>query len=236
MIDYEAMERLPIYAATDVKVYEPQKKKPLRMELDDKAHNIWKKHGITLMGSLALMIWTVLTCCITGVIVRNNTTLEVTERVTAEMRQNFSAYLAEQEEAASRERFLTGEASREAAIKADAVLLARVGQGVINTYKGSADLEDARKVMLCAVCRVYSGGEFASVRSIEDAVKDPDKKWWGSPESYTQDVYAVALEVSALYHNDEPMPCQSDMVYAGWTGSEIVLRNQWTANASARYY
>lgn len=236
MIDYEAMKRLPIYAATDVKVYEPQKKKPLRMELDDKAHSIWKKHGITLMGSLALMIWTVLTCCITGVIVRNNTTLEVTERVTAEMRQNFSVYLAEQEEAASRERFLSGEASREAAIKSDAVLLAKVGQGVLNTYK-AADMQDAEKVMICVLCRVHSGGEFANIRSIDDAVNQAGQ-WWGYSEdmSYTEDVFKAALKVSGIFHNAEPMPCQSDMVYAGWTGSEIVLRNQWTANASARYY
>jgi hypothetical protein len=256
MYDFDARAMLPIYAAIEpddyVRHYEPKKSyikpekvtrksfgqnaasnEPLRMKAGKFFRDLWKK-GIAFWA--AVTFYTVFVCCITGVIVRNNTTLEVTERVTAEMRQNFSAYLADQEEAASRERFLSGEASLEAAITEDAKKLAGIGQGVLNTYT-AADLEDAEKVMLCALCRVFSGGEFAGITSIADAVKQPGQ-WWGYSEGmrYTDEVYDTALKLSAVFHKGEPMPCSTDMVYAGWNGNDIVLRNQWEANANARYY
>lgn len=195
-----------------------------------------RRYGVTLVAAVALTIWTVSACVITGVIVRNNTTLSVTERVTEELRAGFQKYLEEQEAEAGRARFLSGEASKQAAISADAVWLAKIGQGVLNTYPG-ADLADAKKVMLCAVCRAYSGGEFAKIKCIADAVNQPGQ-WWGFDESmsYTEELYNIGLEVSGIYHNGEPMPCASDMVYAGWNGTEIVLRNQWKADATARYY
>ena len=256
MNNLDARAMLQIYAAIEpedyVRHYEPKRShvkpekvarksfgpnaasnEPLRMKAGKFFRDLWKK-GIAFWA--AVTIYTVFVCCITGVIVRNNTTLEVTERVTAEMRQNFSAYLADQEEAASRERFLSGEASLEAAITEDAKRLAGIGQGVLNTYT-AADLEDAEKVMLCALCRVFSGGEFAGITSIADAVKQPGQ-WWGYSEGmrYTDEVYAAALKLSGIFHRGDPMPCSTDMVYAGWNGNDIVLRNQWEANANARYF
>ena len=201
------------------------------MKVDELAHKWKKKYGILIVGAILFTAWTVGTCCITGSIVRHNTTLEIQ----SEMRQNFTEYLAQQERERQAAALLTGDASLQTAINKDAILLARIGQGVMDTYK-AADVEDARKVMLCAVCRIYSEGEFASVRSVEDAVKDPDKKWWGSPEGYTEAVHNAALEVSAMYHKGEPMPCSSDMTYAAWNGDEIVLRNRWEDNSKARHY
>ena len=254
MYDFDARDLIPLYASIEpedyVRHYEPKRshvkpeqvtrgsfgrsadhEEPLRMKVYQFIRNLWKKGVAFWMVTLA---YTIFICCVTGVIVKNNTTLEVTERVTAEMRQNFSAYLADQEEAASRERFLTGEASLEAAITDDAKRLASIGQGVINTYT-AADLKDAEKVMLCALCRVFSGGEFAGITSIADAVKQPGQ-WWGYSEGmrYTDEVYDTALKLSAVFHKGEPMPCSTDMVYAGWNGNDIVLRNQWEANANAR--
>lgn len=197
---------------------------------------ILRRHGVTLIASAALMVWTVSTCMITGTIVQHNTELEVTERVTAELRANFDQYLADQAEEAGRARFLSGEASKQTAINTDAIALAKIGQGVLNTY-GGADLDDARKVMLCAVCRVYSGGEFAKIKSITEAVQQPDQ-WWGYADDlrYTEDVHKVAQEVSGIYHNAEPMPCSSDLVYAGWNGTKIVLRDKWEDNSLAEHY
>lgn len=195
-----------------------------------------RRYGVAIVAAVTLVLYTVSVYLIVSTIVRHNTTVIVTEQVTAELRASFQQYLDEQEAEANRARFLSGEASRQAAISTDAVLLAKLGQGVMNTYQG-ADLDDAKKVMLCAVCRAYSGGEFAKIKCIADAVNQPDQ-WWGYDESmsYTEDLYNVGLEVAGIYHNGSAMPCASDLVYAGWNGTEIVLRNQWEANASARYY
>ena len=113
----------------------------------------------------------------------------------------------------------------------------QLDEKMMNTYSG-ADLEDAKKVMICAICRVFTGGEFAQVKSISDSVNMPGQ-WWGysgTGISYTEDVYNTALEVSRIFHNSEPLPCASNMVYASWNGSDIVLRDKWQDNSSAKRY
>lgn len=241
MNEFEARAFLPLYATADpVKVYEPKQKRggkhdpgilPWRMRLENKLHE-WKlHHGIVTAFLIFLAGWTLVTVLITGAIVRYNTTV----KVTSEMRANFTEYLKQQENQRQADQLLTGEASKQTAITQDAILLSRIGQGVLNTYKGSAHIEDARKAMLCALCRVYAGGEFANTRSIQEAYTQ-ESWWWGLPERYTEDVYEAALEISRIYHNEEPMPCQPDMVYAEWNGEQIVLRNQWEKNSKARYY
>ena len=198
--------------------------------------NFLRDNGIKMVICMLLTAWTLLTCGITGAIVRRNTTIEVTARVQSEMRAGFQKYLDQQEEDRRAAQFLSGEASKQAAIKEDAKYLACIGQGVLNTYQG-ADLEDARKVMICAVCRVLSGGEFAGITSIKAAVTAKDQ-WWGYKDgmSYTEDVYTVALDVASTFENGGPMPCSTDMVYAVWNGFEIVLRNRWEDNSSAKHY
>ena len=228
-----ARQLFPKWAATPLpEEQEEERRLPWRMKVDELAHKWKKKYGILIVGAILFTAWTVGTCCITGSIVRHNTTLEVQ----SEMRQNFTEYLAQLERERQAAALLTGDASLQTAINKDAILLARIGQGVINTYK-AADVEDARKVMLCAVCRVHSGGEFAGIKSIADAVKQPGQ-WWGYEDglSYTEAVHSAAMEISSIYHRGEAMPCSTDMVYAGWNGSEIVLRNQWEANSHARYF
>ena len=250
MTTQEAIEFLPLYATADesdyVRHYEPKQKQqkprqthrkapetPFRMKLDEKMRKIIKRYGLTFLAWFGFTVWTVLACCITGAIVRHNTTIDVTER----METAFAERLAQMEQERKAQTFLTGEASKEAAITQDARLLANIGQGVMNTYSG-ADLEDAKKVMICAICRVFTGGEFAQVKSISDSVNMPGQ-WWGysgTGISYTEDVYNTALEVSRIYHNNEPLPCASNMVYASWNGNDIVLRDKWQDNSSAKRY
>ena len=250
MTTQEAIEFLPLYAAADdsdyVRHYEPKQKQqkprqmhrkapetPFRMQLDEKMRKFIKRYGLTFLAWFGFTVWTVLACCITGAIVRNNTTIDVTAR----METAFAERLAQMEQERKVQTFLTGEASKEAAITQDARMLANIGQGVMNTYSG-ADLEDAKKVMICAICRVFTGGEFAQVKSISDSVNMPGQ-WWGysgTGISYTEDVYNTALEVSRIFHNSEPLPCASNMVYASWNGNDIVLRDKWQDNSSAKRY
>ena len=230
-----ARKIMPVWAEGEpVRIVEHREepKTPFRMRMDDLGNRILKRYGIFL---ICMAIWTISIIC-SSAIVSHNTEKRVREELSAEYAQKLEAYKQEQAEAEQAAHWLSGDASREAAINQDAVRLAKVGQGVLNTYTG-ADIEDARKVMICALCRVYSGGEFASVTSISDAVNQP-QQWWGysADMSYTTDVFSTAVEVSGIFHNSEPMPCSSDMVYASWNGQEIVLRNRWEDNSMARHW
>lgn len=189
-----------------------------------------RRHGILLLGLLLLTLWT----WAIGTICYHNGKVDATEALTAEYEAKVASAVQSVRDEYDAQKFVSGEASRDAAIAQNAKHLAKVGQGVLNTYK-AADLEDAKKVMLCVVCRVISGGEFAGVTSIEDAAKAKDQ-WWGYADAYTKQVYESAKEIATIYETNEAMPCSTDMTYASWNGSEIVLRNQWQANANAKYW
>ena len=209
-----------------------QEEARIKLNMSDRAKRFWKKTAPTMALLMVVFMITSITAVISYKNGYSKAAEELTEQYEAEYRSRMQAYM----DAQSAKSLVSGEASRKAAIEADAKILARVGQGVMNTYK-AATVEDARKIMICMLCRVYSGGEFAAIRSIEDAANQP-LQWWGYTEgmSYTEEVYQAALEVSTIYHNGDPMPCSSDMVYASWNGTDIVLRNQWEANANARYW
>ena len=189
-----------------------------------------RRNAILFIGLAAIVIWT----WATTAIAYHNGRTDATEELTAEYAVQIEAAKQSVRDEYAAKTFVSGEASKQAAIATEASHLARVGQGVLNTYKG-ADLEDARKVMLCVVCRVLSGGEFANVTNIADAATAKDQ-WWGYTDSYTKDVFEAAKEIAAIYENNEPMPCSTDMTYASWNGHEIVLRDRWKADYNARYW
>lgn len=189
-----------------------------------------RKNAILLVGLAILILWT----WAIGTICYHNGKVDAREELTAEYEAKIELAVQSVHEEYQAKTFVSGDASRKAAISAEAKHLAKIGQALLNSYKG-ADVEDARKVMLCAVCRVLSDGEFSAIQSIEQACKAKDQ-WWGYADAYTKEVYEVAEEVATMYENNEPLPCDTHMVYASWNGTEIVLRNQWEANASARYW
>lgn len=189
-----------------------------------------RRNGVLLTVLAALVIWTWATTTIAA----HNATVKTTEELTAQFEAEKAAAVQAVRDEYQAKTFVSGEASKQAAIATNASHLARVGQGVINSYKG-ADIEDAKKVMLCVVCRVLSGGEFAGVTNIADAAQAKDQ-WWGYADAYTKDIYEAAKEIATIYENGDAMPCPVDMVYASWNGHEIMLRDQWKADYSARYW
>ena len=197
---------------------------------DRKFGQFIRRNGILLIGLILLIVWT----WAIATIAYHNGKVDATETLTAEYEREIELAKQSVREEYAAEKFTSGEASKQAAIAQEAKHLARVGQGVLNTYK-AADIDDAEKAMLCVVCRVISGGEFAGVTNIEDAAKARDQ-WWGYTDAYTKEVYERAKEIATIYENGDALPCPVNMVYASWNGSEIVLRDQWQANANARYW
>lgn len=84
------------------------------------------KNGIGLILLFAWAASMMIGCCITGVIVRHNTTERVTAEVTSELRSGFQEYLDRQEQERKAAQFLTGDASLEAAVEGLAVPLSQI--------------------------------------------------------------------------------------------------------------
>ncbi len=208
----------------------PEMKVPYKMP--DHLRRFLKRYGVALGAAALLGIWTLSVKSIAY----NNGYKDAQTILSVEYQEYYDQQIQDYKNSLMAQSLLTGEASLNQQIDADARLLARIGQGVLNTYS-TADEDDARKVMLCAVCRVMDNRSFGSIKSIESAVTQPEQ-WWGYSENlaYTEKIFKIAREISSIYHNGEAMPCSTDMVYAGWNGSEIVLRNQWKADSTARYY
>ncbi len=189
-----------------------------------------RRNAILLIGLAVLVIWT----WATTAIAYHNGRVDAEEELNAQFEQEKAAAVQAVHDHYAAKSFTSGEASRNAAISAEAKHLARIGQALLNTYKG-ADIEDAKKVMLCAVCRAIAGGEFSGIQSIEQACTARDQ-WWGYADAYTKEVYNAAVEIATIYETGDALPCPVDMCFTSWNGSEIVLRNQWQANAQARYW
>ena len=116
---------VPVWAAQDEPT-PPPRQSPPRFNLQDWIRDFKIRNGI---GLILLFVWAasmMIGCCITGVIVRHNTTVRVTQEVTSQLRQDFQRYLDQMEQEQKAAQFLTGDASFEAAVEGLAVPMAQV--------------------------------------------------------------------------------------------------------------
>ena len=93
-----------------------------------------RRNAILLVGLAALIIWT----WATTAIAYHNGKADATEELTAQYEQEKSEAVQAVHDYYAAKSFTSGEASRNAAISAEAKHLARIGQALLNTYK-SAD-------------------------------------------------------------------------------------------------
>ena len=236
----EWRDLLPLYAAAEVeipvKVYEPKREqkqkqarthvKPARMQAEEKAARFWRKNKITVFGAVFLMLWTVVTCCVTGSVVRKRTTAEVT----SELRAGFSDYLAQQDYERSAAAFLTGEDSLQTAMDAEADSLARLLYGYRNN-----SLRDRKTLIWCVLARVDNNGYPGSV----EAVVNQDKQWmfYTSDNPIREDDRAIALEQLREWHSGKyPEKFDDSFVYAEWSASDIALRNTWLKSSDTSWW
>lgn len=119
---------VPLYAHIDDTPTPPKAPRQPRRNFDpqDWFRDFKIKNGLTLILLFAWAASMMLGCCITGVIVRRNTTERVTAEVTSQLRQDFQRYLDQMEQEQKAAQFLTGDASFEAAVEGLAVPMAQV--------------------------------------------------------------------------------------------------------------
>lgn len=202
--------------------------KQYALPIRERVRDFWRDYKILLVGSLLLTLWTIMTCTITGTIVRHNTEIEVEERVTHEMRGQFQSHLdwqAEQEQAA---KFLTGDASRQAQIEEDAEYTAKL----MSKYKTK---RMKQTVLLNAWARMKSGLYPNTMKAVVSQANQ--FQFWNESNPVKADDYELAYALlTDLYAGKYPAGFDDKFIYGEWSENDYVLRDTWEKNSNTNYY
>lgn len=213
MTTKEANEMFPIWASAEaVKILdEPveQEKSLFRHQMDEKKNRFVKRYAFAIGFILALAVYSVLICCITGVVVKRNTEQELAVKYAEELQAYKDAEMGK--------RIVTGSDSKAAAMREDAKAIAKVLYGV----KGNNE-NDLRTLVWCVLNRVDNKGYPGTVAE----VVAQDRQWMGYSDSnpVLDDLFNLALGELDIWYGGI-RPCSPDFVFMNWTPSEITLRD-----------
>lgn len=186
-----------------------------RLFMSAKTERFLKRNGIMLVGFVLLIAWTWTTCTIAAHNARVDTTEELTAYYEAEIERTLQEY-KDQQAAAN---LLTGDASLQAAIDAEADAMARA----IGPMK-------TRQMKLSMLWNILARVDNpAYPNSVQDVIAQPDQWMFYSPENpIREDDKALAVEQLKLWHDGRyPAGFSNKFVYATWSQSDYVLRDQW---------
>ena len=209
----EANEMFPIWASAEaVRILdEPaEQEKPLfRHQMDEKKNRFIKRYAFAAGFIFALAVYSVLICCITGVVVKRNTEQEMAVKYAEELQAYKDAEMGK--------RIVTGSDSKAAAMREDAKTIAKVLYGV----KGNNE-NDLRTLVWCVLNRVDNKDYPGTVAE----VVAQDRQWMGYSDSnpVLDDLYNLALGELDIWYGGI-RPCAPDFVFMNWTPSEITLRD-----------
>ena len=212
----DARDKFPLWLGNG----EPPKEKkdlPKKHIWEIERERLMKRYGLVLIASFIWAATMMFGCILTGVIVRHNTEVRMEEKYAAML----EAHKQEQAEAKAAEYFLSGEASREAAINqaTDAVAM------VIS--KLQTDSQKATEAA-CMLARVMST---AYPNSFKEVASQP-QQWMfydGKDNTFSQHDREIAESIVRPYMENGIVPngLTADMVYGHWSTNDFVLRNTW---------
>ena len=214
---------------TDEPEWKDEEPKPeWKLPVSDRMKEFWKKHAVLIACCAFLPLWTAGSCGITAAIVRNNTEVEVTERVKHEMLGNMQSYLDQQEQQRMAESLLTGEASRQAAMDADADWLARLA-GPYATKRMQLT------VIWNALVRV-ANPDYPD--TVEGVVNQASQWMFYKPDNPIRaDVRELAMEQLKLFREGRyPAGLSNSFVYGEWSATDYVLRDRWEKDSRTCYW
>ena len=180
-----------------------------------------KRYGIALIGLFVLAASMMGGCCLTGVIVRHQTE----KRVRAEEAKHYEQMLADYHEQRQQEQaaqyFLSGEASREAAINQEVEAVAPV------IARLSTDAQKATEAA-CMLARVMNP---SYPNSFKEVAEQP-QQWMfydGSDKTYSDHDREIAESIVRPYMESGKIPngLTADMVYGAWSQNDFVLRDSY---------
>lgn len=213
----ETKNLFPVWASEDPIFDRAVKVHRREAEMD----RLKKRYGIALIG---LFVWAasmMVGCCLTGVIVRHQTE----KRVRAEEAKHYEQMLADYHEQRQQEQaaqyFLSGEASREAAINQEVEAVAPV------IAKLSTDAQKATEAA-CMLARVMNS---SYPNSFKEVAEQP-QQWMfydGSDKTYSDHDREIAESIVRPYMESGKIPngLTADMVYGAWSQNDFVLRDSY---------
>lgn len=209
----EANDMFPVWASSEaVKILdEPTEEEqlPFRHRLTDRQERFVKRYAFAIGFIIALAVYSVLICVITGTIVKRNVTADLTLKFEAEMEDYKNAEMGK--------RIVTGNDSKTAALREDAKLIAKVLYGVRSNNE-----KDLRTLVWCVLNRVDN----KSYPSTVAEVVNQDRQWMGYSEDnpVLNDLFNLAYGELEIWYGGI-RPCSPDFVFMNWTQSEITLRD-----------
>ena len=206
-------------------VYEAEHKPCLRDYIkDERAQNFIRKNGFLLIALLALVIWT----WTTTTIAYHNGVVDTREELTAQYEAEKAAAVQAVHDEYAAKRFLTGEASRQAAMAEDATWIAKVLYGMKDN-----SAQDLRTAVWCILARVDNPWY---PDSVEEVCRQKDQ-WMGFSDTnpVLTDLKDLAMgELDEWYDGERPVG--PEFVYLYWTPQKITLRDSWTDGSTTNYW
>lgn len=198
----------------------------IRRDAEDMIHDFKKKHGILLALAFIWGFSMIVGCCVTGMIVRANTAAQVRAEAAAEFDARLEQYKAEQAYQAQAEHFLSGDASREAAVNQAIDAVAQV------IAKLSTDAQKATEAC-CMLARVMNP---AYPDSFQEVAAQP-QQWMfytGEDNTFSQHDREIAESIVRPYMESGIVPngLTAEMVYGEWTQNDFVLRDSYRTTST----
>ena len=187
-----------------------------------------KRYGIALVLACVFTIYSILL----SAVVYKRAEKKLTAEYESKLADQMDAWIDEQRTEQSRQYFLSGDASREAAINKATGVVA----GVISK------LETDQQKLTEACCMLARVMNPAYPNSFEE-VAEQAKQWMfydGSDKTYTQHDWDLSESIVRPYMESGIIPngLTADMVYGAWSQNDFVLRDSYynTAHMSTYRY
>ena len=195
---------------------------PRKIRMEIERERLMKRYGIAFAALVVWGISMILGCCITGVVVRNKTLAGMED----EYARRLDAHQEEQAQARAAEYFLSGDASREAAINQAVDAVAKV------IAKLSTDAQKSTEAS-CILARVMSS---LYPNSFEEVCNQPQQWMFYDPDAnntFTQRDREIAESVVRPYMESGIVPngLTDKMVYGSWSTNDFVLRDSYENKA-----
>lgn len=204
----------------------PPPEMPFSHRVTARKERFIKRYGITLIVACAFTIYSV----VLSAWVNHRAEKRLTAQYEDYYQQMIDAWIDEQKMEQSRQYFLSGDASREAAInKATGAVAAVISK-----------LETDQQKLTEACCMLARVMNPAYPNSFEE-VAEQEKQWMlydGRDKTYTQHDWDLAESIVRPYMESGIIPngLTADMVYGEWSVNDFVLRDIWETNGKAHYW
>lgn len=206
--------------------YADQIEIPLRHVVIGRKERFVRRYGITIALACAFTLYSI---CLSAY-VNHRAEKRLTAQYDAEYAQKMDDWIEEQRTERSRQYFLSGDASREAAInKATGAVAAVISK-----------LETDQQKLTEACCMLARVMNPAYPNSFEEVAAQA-KQWMfydGSDNTYTQHDWDLAESIVRPYMESGIIPngLTADMVYGAWSTNDFVLRDSYENTAHMHTY